>query len=118
MRPVCLRKRVLSRQESLGGRAVPLSFGVLLEGVGHRDGPVAKVLAVHGFDGGVGRVKAGEIDESIAFGVSCVRIPHDLGRLEDHAEGAERVVEELLVNLGVEIADEDVCAHIQILVVR
>lgn len=118
MRPVCLGKRVLRRQESLGSRAVPLAFGVLLEGIGHRDGPVAKVLAVHGLDGGVGRVKAGEINKSVALGVSRVRISHDLGCLEDHAKGAERVVEELLVDLGVEIADKDVCAHIQILVVR
>lgn len=112
MGPVRLGKRVLRCQKSLSGRAVSLAFGVLLEGVGHCDGPVAKVLAVHGLDGGVGRVKAGKIDESIALGVSRVRVSHDLWRLEDHAKGTERVVEELLVDLGVEISDEDVCAHI------
>lgn len=118
MRPVCLGQRVLRRQESLGGRAVPLAFGVLLEGVGHRDGPVAEVLAVHGLNGGVRRVKTGEIDERVALGVSRVRVSHDLWRLEDDAKGTEGVVEELLVDLGVQVADEDVCAHVEVLVVR
>lgn len=97
---------------------MPLALGVLLEGVGHRDGPVAEVLAVHGLDGSVGGVKAGKVDEGVALGVPRVGVAHDLWRLEDHAKGAERVVEELLVDFGVEVADEDVCAHVQILVVR
>lgn len=95
-----------------------LAFGVLLEGVGHRDGPVAKVLAIHGLDGGVGRIKASKVDEGIALGVARVWVSHDLGRLENDAKGAEGVVEEFLVDLGVEIANEDVCAHVQILVMR
>lgn len=118
MRPVSLGERVLCRQESLCGRAVSLSFRVLLEGVRHRDGPVAEVLAVHGLDGGIGRVEAGEIDESITLGVAGVGISHDLWRLEDHAEGTECVVEQFLVNLWVQVTDEDVCAHIQVFVVR
>lgn len=118
MRPVRLRQRVLCSQESLSSRAVPLSFGILLEGVGHSDGPVAKVLAVHGLDGGIRRIKAGEIDERVTLGVARVGVSHDLWRLEDDAKGAECVVEQFLVDLGVKIADEDVRAHIQIFIVR
>ena len=50
--------------------------------------------------------------------VSGLRIPLYLRRGEDDAEGGEGVVEELLVDLGVEVADEDVRAHVQVLLVR
>ena len=118
MGPVGLRERVLGGEEALGGRAVALALGVLLEGVGHGDRPVTQVLAVHGLNGGVRGVKAGEIDEGVALGVPCIRVPHDLRRLQDDAEGTERVIEELLVDLRVQVADEDVGAHVQVLVVR
>lgn len=117
MRPVCLGERVLCGEESLRGRAVSLSFRILFEGVRHRDGPVAEVLAVHGLDGGVGCVEAGEIDEGVTLGVAGVWVSHDLRRLEDHAEGTERVVEQFLVDLRVEVTDEDVRSHVQVFVV-
>lgn len=96
---------------------MPLALGVFLEGVGHGDGAVAQVLPVHGLDGSIGSVERGEIDEGVALGVARVRVPHDLGRLQDDPEGAERVVQELLVDLGVQVADEDVGPHVQVLVV-
>lgn len=94
-----------------------LSFGIFLEGVGHRDGPVAEILAVHGLDGGVRRIKAGEINESITLGVAGVRVSHDLRRLENHPEGTECVIEQFLINLWVQITDEDVSTDIQVFVV-
>lgn len=118
MWPVGLGQRVLCRQESLCGRAVSFSFGILLEGVGHRDGSVTEVLPVHGLDGGIRRIEACEVDESVTLGVARVWVSHDLRRLEDHAKGTERVVEQFLVYLRVQIADEDVSAHIQVFVVR
>lgn len=94
-----------------------LSFGILLEGVGHRDRPVTEVLAVHGFNGGVGRIKAGKVDESVTLGVAGVWVAHDLWRLEDHAKGTECVVEQFLIDLWVQITDEDVRTHIQVFIV-
>lgn len=117
MRPVGLRKGILRGQESLSSRAVSFSFGVFLEGVGDCDGPVAKILAIHGLDGGVGSVEACEIDEGITLGVARVGVSHDLWCLEDYAEGTERVVQQFFVNLWVEITNEDVGAHVQVFVV-
>ena len=117
MRPVGLRERVLRSQQPLGGRAVPLALGVLLEGVGDCDGPVAEILAVHGLDGCVRGVKAGKVDEGVALGVARVGVAHDLGGLEDDPKGAEGVVQQLLVDLWIQITDEDVCTHVQVLVV-
>lgn len=96
---------------------MPLPLGVLLEGVGHGDGPVTQVLTVHRLDGCVRRVEAGEVDEGVTLGVPRVGVSHDLGGLQDDAERAERVVQELLVDLGVQVPDEDVRSHVQVLVV-
>lgn len=117
MGPVCLRERVLRCQQALGGRAVPLALGILLEGVGHGDGPVAEVLSIHGLDGGIGGIEAGEVDEGITLGVARVGVSHDLGCLQDDPEGAEGVVEQLLIDLRVQVADEDVGPHVQVFVV-
>ena len=57
-------------------------------------------------------------ETTIHLRVSGLRIPLYLWRGEDDAEGGEGVVEELLVDLGVEVADEDVRAHVQVLLVR
>ena len=117
MRPVGLGERVLSGQQSLGGRAVTLPLAVFLEGVGDGDGPVAEVLSVHGLDGGVGRLETGVVDEGEALGIARVRIALDLGRGENDPEGGEGVVEQLLVHLRVQVANEDVGAHVQVLLV-
>lgn len=96
---------------------MPLSLGVLLERVRDRDGPVAQVLAIHGVHGGVGGLEAGKVDKGKALGVARLRVAHDLGRLQDDTEGGEGVVEELLVHLGVQVADEDVGADVEVLLV-
>lgn len=95
-----------------------LSFGVLLKGVGHCDGPVTEVLAVHGLNGRIGCIKACKIDESITLGVPGVWVSHDLWRLEDHAKGTECVVEQFLINLRIQVTNENVGPHIQVFVVR
>lgn len=117
MGPVCLREGVLGSQQPLCSRAVPLAFGILLEGVRDGDGPVAQVLSIHGLNGGVGGIEAGEVDEGVALGVARVGVPHDLRGLQDDSKGAEGVVQQLLVDLRVQVADEDVGAHVQVLVV-
>lgn len=93
-----------------------LPFGVFLEGVGHGDGPVAEVLAVHGLDGGIRRVKAGEVDERVTLGVAGVGVSHDLRRLEDDAKGTECVVQQFLVDFWVQVSDEDVGADVKVFV--
>lgn len=94
-----------------------LSFGVLLEGVRYGDGSVAEVLTIHSLNGSIGCIKAGKINESIAFGVASVWVSHDFWCLEDDAKGTECVVEQFLVYFRVEITDENVGTHIKVFVV-
>lgn len=108
---------VLCCQEALGGRTVALALRILLEGVRDGDGPVAQVLAIHGLNGGVRCFEAGKVDEGIALGVSRVRVTHDLWCLQNDTECGEGVVEQLLVHLWVQVANEDVGANIQVLLV-
>lgn len=96
---------------------MPLAFGVLLEGVGNGDGSIAEILAIHGLDGRIRGIKAGKVNEGVALGVARVWVAHDLGRLKDDPEGAEGVVQQLLVDFWIQVTDEDVGAHIQVLVV-
>lgn len=51
-------------------------------------------------------------DEAVALGHAGVWVTHDLGRLGDEAEGGEGVVQHLLVNVGVQLADEQVRTHV------
>lgn len=69
---------ILGSEESFGSRAVSLAFRVLLEGVRYRNGPVAQVLAVHGFDGCIGSFETGIVDERETFRVASGRVSHDL----------------------------------------
>lgn len=84
----------------------------------YSDGPVAQELAVHGFDGGVRGLERGEREEREAARVAGARVAHDLRRLEEHAERRERVVQELLVDVDVQVADEQVRADVQLLRAR
>lgn len=117
MRPVCLRQGILSGQEALSSRTVPLPLGIFLEGIGDCDGTVAKILSIHGLDGSVRRIKASKVDKSVTLGIARVGVTHDLGGLKDNAKGTEGIVQKLLVDLGVQVANEDVGAHVQVLVV-
>lgn len=115
MRSIAVTERILGREESLGSRSVTFSFRVLLECVRNGDRTVAQVLSVHGVHRRVGRLKTREVDEREAFRVAGFGVAHDLWRLEDDAEGRECVVEKLLVHLRVQVADENVGAHVEIL---
>ncbi len=81
MGPLGLGQRVLGGEEALGLGAVPLALRVFLEGEGDGDGPVAEVLAVHGLEGGVGCVEAGEVDEGEALRAIGLVVAHYLRRL-------------------------------------
>lgn len=95
-----------------------LSLAVLLEGVADGDGSVAEVLPVHGLDGGVGSLETGVVDERETLRVASFRIALDFGCGQDDSEGGECVVEELLVDFGVEVADENVGADVEVLLMR
>ena len=79
MGSVGLGDGILRGEETFRRGAVAFALGVLLEGVGHRDGPVAKVLAVHGLHWRVRGVEAGEVDESVALRVAGFGVSHNLG---------------------------------------
>ena len=94
-----------------------LALRVLLDGVGARDRAVAEELAFIFLDRRVRRLERLEGHEAEAARVARLAVAHDLRRGDDDAKGGEGVVQQLLVDLGVEVADEDVGAHIEHLLV-
>lgn len=115
---VCLGEGVLGGEKALRCGAMAFALAVLLEGVADGDGSVAEVLPVHGFDGGIGCLKAGVVDEREPLGVAGFGIALDFGGGEDDSEGGECVVEEFFVDFGIEVADENVGAHVEVLLMR
>jgi hypothetical protein len=89
--------------------AMALAFAIFLISILHADVLVHKVLAVHVGDGIVGGFEGGVGDESVALGEAGL-VARDLGRLNERAETGEGVVEGLLVHDGVEVADEELGA--------
>lgn len=59
-----------------------LPFGVLLESIRYADWPIAKILSVHGFNGCIGGLKAGEINEGISLGVTSLWVSHNLKEMK------------------------------------
>lgn len=104
----------LLREHALGLVAVALALAVLLVGVLDRDLLAHHVLAVHAGNGRVRRVKVAKGDEAVALG-QAVFVAGNLGGDRQRAELAKRVVERLLVDHGVEVADEQLCANLDVL---
>lgn len=104
----------LLRKHALGLVAVALALAVLLVGVLDRDLLAHHVLAVHAGNGGVRRVEVAVGDEAVAL-AHVVLVACNLGRLCQLAELAKRVVERLLVDHGVEVADEQLGANLDVL---
>ncbi|EJK61188.1 hypothetical protein THAOC_18369 [Thalassiosira oceanica] len=95
-------------------RRSPPACARLLERVLHGYLAVAEVLVVHALDRQVGRLERVEADEAESLGRVRHVVPHDLRRLYDRPERAERVVQELLVDVGrVQVPDEKVRAHVE-----
>lgn len=115
MRSICVGQWILSRQQTFRRRTVSFALGILLERVRNGNRSIAEVLSVHGIHGRVRRLEAGKVDERKALGIARLRIAHNLRRLQNHAERRERVVQQLLVHLRVQISDEDVRTHVQVL---
>lgn len=97
---------------------MPFALVILLESVRNGYGSIAQILAIHGIHGGIACLKAGEIDKGETLGLARFRIAHNLWRLQYDAKGRERIVEQLLVHLDVQIANEYVGADVQILLMR
>ena len=93
---------------------MPLSSrAVLLVRVLHCDSASAKVLAVHGLYRHVRRLEAVIIDEGKALGRARVRVSHALGRVaDDDSKRGKGVVQQLLVHVWVQIAQEEVGTHL------
>lgn len=101
----------LGGELALGFVAVALALAVLLVGVLDRDRLTEEVLAVHGGLGGVAALERVEADEAVALG-DVVLVADDAGLAQHAAELAEGVVEDLLVDLGVEVVDEELGANV------
>lgn len=95
-----------------------LSLVILLEGIRHRNGSIAEVLSVHGIHSSITSLEAGKVYEGETLRFTRLRITHYLRCLQNHAEGREGIVEQLLIDLHIQIANKDIGAHIQILLMR
>lgn len=118
MRSVGLGEGVLRGEKPLRCGAVAFALAVLLEGVADGDGSVAEVLPVHGFDGGIGGLEAGVVDESETLRVSSFGVALDFRSGEDDSEGGEGIVEKFFVDFGIEVADENIGADVEVFLVR
>ena len=95
------------------GHGCPLS---LLVGPVDANGTRPEPFAIHGGDSlfGVGLVSEGK--EPVATRLARVHVPHDT-RIREGAERAERLGEDIVVDFGDEVADEDVIVVARVLLV-
>jgi len=103
----------LLRQHALGFVSVAFALAVLLVSVLHRNLLVHNVLAMHAGNGGVGRLEVAEGDETVALGQVGL-VAGNLGGVDQGPETAKGVVERLLVNHGVKVADEELGADLDV----
>jgi len=101
----------LGGQHALRGVAVALALAVLLVGVLDADVLVHEVLAVHVRDGVIGGLEVGVGHEAVVLREAVLGVARDLGRGDERAEAREGVVEGLFVDERVEVADEEVGAY-------
>jgi hypothetical protein len=85
------------------------SSAALVLGGGGADahGPVAAVDALHLAKGKLLITLVGKTNEAVAPGETADRVGHDLGRLARVVLGLEQRHEDVLIDLGAEVADED-----------
>lgn len=115
MWPVCLAEGILRGQKSLRCASVPFSFRIALKRVRHGYRSIAEVLSVHSFDTGVGCIEGSKVYERETFGISRLRISHYLWGLQNYAKGAESIVQQFFVHLGIQVTDKYVGADVEIL---
>lgn len=102
----------LGGQHALGVVAVSLALAVLLVGVLDADVLVHEELAVHVVDGVVAGLEGAVADEAVALAEPVV-VAGDLGGRDEGAEATEGIVQDLLVDHGVQVADEQLGADLE-----
>lgn len=90
---------------------VALALAVLLVRIVYTDSLAQEILPVHVRQRGVGGLERVKADETIPLG-DVVVVAHNVGLAEDLTEGAEGVVEDLFVDLGVEVVDKKLGANV------
>lgn len=108
----------MCRQQTFCCRTVTLSLVILLKGIRHRNGSIAEVLSVHGIHCSITSLKAGKVDEGETLRFTRLRVTHYLRCLQNDAEGRKGIVQKFLIDLHIQIANKDIGAHIQILLMR
>ena len=98
-----------------GGAAASCALSLLVGPV-DADRARAKPLAIHSGDGlfSIGLVAEGK--ETVATRLAGVHVPHD-ARIREGAERTERLGEDVVVDLGAEVADEDVVVVARVLLI-
>jgi hypothetical protein len=116
----CLRDRLRLRDDiallgfsgkcSLGLITVSLSLSVLLEGILDRDLLTQNILAVQRIDSSITALKVGKANKTETLARARL-LPRDLWQTQQWTKPAERVVEDLLVDHGIEVSDEQLGAN-------
>lgn len=94
------------------------ALGILLKRVRHRNGPIAQILAIHRIHRSIRCLETCKIDKRKSFRVTRLRVSHNLRGLQNHPKRRKRIIQQLLVHLGIQVPDEDVRSHVQILLMR
>lgn len=104
----------LFREQTLCIVSVARTLAVLLVCILHGDLLALHVLAVHVGDGSIRGVEVGVGNEAVALGQSEI-VARNLGGADELPETQECVVQRALVDLVVQVADEQLCAHLDAL---
>jgi hypothetical protein len=104
----------LFREQTLCIVSVARALSIFLVRVLHGYLLALHVLAVHVRDGCIRGIKVGVGHETVAFG-HVHFVARNLGSVDKLSKTQERVVQRSLVDLGVQIADEQLCADLDAL---
>ena len=88
-----------------------ISFGLFLHGVVNFDLSTWKILPIHLSNSNIRAVEVVIADKAMAFAVSWFWIPRYFGT-NNHTKIAESLVQQFLVHIRVQIANEDVSPNI------
>lgn len=101
----------LRSQCSFGLVTVPVSLAVLFESVLHRNLLAEDVLSVQVGNCGITAVEVAVTDKAESLARTAV-FPGHLGDAQQRSKAAERIVQNLLVDHGVQVSDEQLGAHL------
>jgi hypothetical protein len=90
---------------------VSLSLAVLLESILHRNLLAQNILSVQIRNSSITALKVGEADKSKALARARL-LPRNLWQTQQRTEAAEGIIEDLLVDHGIEVSDEQLGANL------